>query len=77
MKSKEYPFKYSYGVIYFRDPEKTIYHRERGLPAREWSNGNKVYLENDKHHRLDDAAYNYGFHKHHLLNGKVLFVNLF
>ena len=74
MVPKEYIRKVSYGIYYYRDPEMMVQHREHGLPAWDYSNGDGLYFENDQCHRLDGAAYNYGFYKYHFLNGKNLFV---
>ena len=71
MSAKEYIQKGTYGIYYYRDQEKAIKHRERGLPALEWSDGDKVYRENNKLHRLNDVASDYC--KCHYLNGKRLF----
>ena len=73
MAAKEYVSKDGGSTFYYRDPEKTVYHRERGLSALKWDDGDTVYFENNQRHRLDGAAYNHGFHKYHYLNGKKLF----
>ena len=76
MATKEYICKYDHSALYFRDPEKTIRHRERGLPAWEWHHGDKSYWENDARHRLDGFAGDWKTHKAHFLNGKRLFRKL-
>ena len=73
MTPKEYIFKDCYGKYYFRDPKKTVNHRERGLPAWEWSDGNKAYMENNEYHRLDGFSIDSWYRKCHHLNGKRLF----
>ena len=73
MKTKEYVRKSAHGTFYYRDPEMTVHHRERGLPAREYLNGNKIYLENDICHRLDGFADDWKYYRDHYLNGKKLF----
>ena len=73
MTPKEYIFKDCYGKYYFRDPKKTVNHRERGLPAWEWSGGDKEYFENGKYHKLDGLAFNWKYYRDHYLNGKKLF----
>ena len=73
MTPKEYIFKDCYGKYYFRDPKKTVWHRERGLPAQKWINGAKEYCENGARHRLDGFAVDWRDYKDHHLNGKRLF----
>ena len=73
MGSKEHIFKNYYGACYYRDPERTSCHRERGLPAVEWSDGDKSYWENHTYYRLDGFAVDYSRSKCHCLNGKQLF----
>ena len=73
MLSKEYFRECPYGTIYQRDRQMTVRHRERGLPACEWLDGDKTYWENDMRHRLDGFAVDYSRSKHHDLNGKRLF----
>ena len=73
MALKKYVSKDGGSTFYYRDPEMDIYHRERGLPAWEWYDGVKEYLENDQWHRLDDSAVDWDYHKCHFLNGKQLF----
>ena len=77
MKTKEYVSEDENLTLYFRDPEMTVRHRERGLPAWKWSDG-KSYWENDRYHRLNGLAFDWSLNKHHLnkyyfLNGKRLF----
>ena len=74
MNPKEYIHTGFYGTLYYKDPEKTIRHRERGLPACDYFYGEKVYWENDRCHRLDGLASDWEDHKEHFLNGKILFV---
>ena len=74
MKRKEYISKYDHSVHYFRDPEKTIRHRERGLPSVKSFDVDKEYWENNKCHRLNGLACDYSSIKYHYLNGKQLFV---
>ena len=76
MTPKEYIKKDRFGTFYHRDPEMTVWHRECGLPSREWDNGDKGYLENDRRHRLDGVAYDRHFLQFHYLNGKELFIKL-
>ena len=46
----------SYGdKFHYKDPAKTIRHREDG-PAVEWAHGDKVWYVNGEHHRLDGPA---------------------
>ena len=73
MKRKEYVSKDGGSTFYYRDPEKAIYHRERGLPAWRYCNGDKVYWENNRCHRLDGFANDCCHHKDHSLNGQRLF----
>ena len=61
-------------IIYYRDLEETVNHRERGLPAWEYHDGYKDYWENNRYHRLDGFARDLEYHKYHCLNGKRLFV---
>ena len=73
MAPKEYIRECPYGTFYYRDPEKTVHHRERGLPVWKWGNKDKAYLENDLCHRLDGFAGDSKYCKEHFLNGKPLF----
>ena len=76
MAPKEYVSKDENSTYYYRDPEKTVYHRERGLPALKWDDGDTVYSENNQWHRLDGISYDFClFYKFHHLNGKRLFKN--
>ena len=75
MTPREYIGKSDTVTCYSRDPERTIYHRERGLPSVEYFDGDKIYFENDKHHRLDGFACNFRALNCHYLNGKRLFRN--
>ena len=43
------------GTYYYKDPEKTIFHRLDG-PAIEWTNGDKEWWQNGKCHRGDGPA---------------------
>ena len=73
MTPKEYVSKFQYFTFYHKDPEMTVWHRERGLPAWECYNGDEAYLENNARHKLDSVAYDWCRHKFHYLNGKRLF----
>ena len=73
MVPKKYTYKFSFGIFYYRDPEKTVHHRERGLPAYASRNGDKTYQENCTFHRLDGFAGDWKYRKAHFLNGKLLF----
>ena len=73
MERKEYVRECLYGIYYYRDPEKTIYHRERGLPACKSTEEYESYLENNRCHRLDGLAVDCQYDKRHSLNGKQLF----
>ena len=42
--------------FYYKDPAKTILHREDG-PAVEYSDGDKAWYQNDVRHRLDGPAF--------------------
>ena len=76
MAPKEYVSEDENLTFYFRDPEMTVWHRERGLPACEWHDGDKEYFENNMRHKLDGIAFDFcGFRKFHHLNGKRLFKN--
>ena len=46
------------GTYYYKDPEKTIRHREDG-PAVEYANGYKEWWQNGQLHRLDGPAAEY------------------
>ena len=49
----------SYGdKFHYKDPAKTIRHREDG-PAVEWAHGDKVWYVNGVRHRLDSPAIEY------------------
>ena len=73
MNIKEYVKKFEYFTFYHKDPEKTVFHRERGLPACEYRNGDKAYWENDERHKLDGFALDWKYSNAHFLNGKSLF----
>ena len=73
MAPKEYIKKDHLGTRYYRDPEKTVDHRERGLPAFEWYNGSKGCWENGMWHKLNGLALDWRFNRCHCLNGKRLF----
>ena len=76
MAPKEYSKRHYNDMLYYRDQQKTVFHRERGLPALEYFDGDKDYLENDTRHRLDGLAYDLFFDKSYYLNGKKLFTKL-
>ena len=76
MTPQEHFIKNSILTFYYRDPEMTVRHRERGLPAWEWSDGDKSYWENNQWHRLDGLAVDWEDYKYHYLNGKQLFAKL-
>ena len=73
MKTKEYFRKGLRGIHCHKDPEMYVWHRERGLPACEYFDGSKSYLENNRCHRLDGFAGDWKYRKAHFLNGKLLF----
>ena len=73
MERKEYVRKGNYDIIFYRDPEKTVQHRERGLPAWEEFSGGKSYWENNVRHKLDGLSGDHSRGKYHCLNGKLLF----
>ena len=73
MERKEYVRECLYGIYYYRDPEMTVQHRERVLPACEYFGESKSYLENNQYHRLDGVSKDWKDYKGHLLNGKKLF----
>ena len=77
MMHQEHFLRHAYATLYYRDPERTVFHRERGLPSGEYLHGDKTYCENDKCHRLDGPAYNWVSRKYHYLNGKRLFEESF
>ena len=69
-------YKLDRGTGYWRDPEMTVPHRERGLPAYEYTGEGKSYYENSQWHRLDGVARDWKHRKYHFLNGKSLFEKL-
>ena len=73
MTPKKYVSKDGGSTFYYRDPEMTVEHRERGLPALKYFDGDKTYVENDLCHRLDGFAGDSKYCKEHFLNGKPLF----
>ena len=54
--AKQYIDTTRYGKFYYKDPAKTIRHREDG-PAVEDVDGHKAWYVNGKAHRLDGPAY--------------------
>ena len=54
--AKQYIDTPRYGKFYYKDPAKTIRHREDG-PAVEDVDGHKAWYVNGKAHRLDGPAY--------------------
>ena len=57
-KQKQYIKKNNIGTYYYKDPEKTILHREDG-PAAEYTDGTKMWYQNGKLHREDGTAVEY------------------
>ena len=54
--SKQYINTNSVGTFYYKDPEKTLLHREDG-PAIEYANGDNTWYLNGTPHRTDGPAY--------------------
>jgi hypothetical protein len=47
-----------YVIVYFKDKNLTIRHRENGLPARLWNDGGKCYYKNGKMYNVEDKRKN-------------------
>ena len=71
--AKQYIDTTRYGKFYYKDPAKTIRHREDG-PAIEDVDGNKEWWVNGKLHRLDGPAVEYSDGvKEWWVNGEYIF----
>ena len=71
--AKQYKIKNQFGTFYYKDPAKTIRHREDG-PAIEDVDGNKEWWVNGKLHRLDGPAVEYSDGvKEWWVNGEYIF----